>query len=373
MDIDQEQYITDRMNEFAEKLYQLENVSALSFLPKELQEYVGSFSDWILSQPGFKETKDRFIGKKNYDMLRDRISEQFISNSLSLVPRELPKLKMIAHEGRLKNAIDKLLEAKVDVVKGDVLEAEWTTKTMYRSFIRLGTTPNMARKYTASWGIKAGISNVNDVIKEEQKSMDFIKQRCLKQDKPEPINIGKKDWDRLRNNIDLEDNQFLNPWFGLATDKEKPVSAPPLVEDKIDNAIKSLFSARSKPNDPKEVQWTIRSFVTSLKVLGVDENRRNNVIRAWCREAGVNLPDFKLSDILDRTTVSDTSDYFMGNKSWNRLLDNLGVSNRAEIPWQQRHRPLIADIFNALERSLKKEILKAQMEKEMAERRSKDR
>lgn len=115
-------------------------------------------------------------------------------------------------------------------------------------------------------------------------------------------------------------------------EQEENVPVANLVNKRIAAVVQALERAEAKPTDPKELRWTVRTITTTLRVLGVAEEKRKAIIRDWCQRVGVRLSESRLRDILDRVTVTGRDDHWLGRSSWGRLMNNLGVKKPPHIP-----------------------------------------
>lgn len=347
-----------RLAEVAQSLPDMPARPSLVFVPEEVQSAARDTAAWLLSQ--FPQ------GEAASEGLRERVAERVLVAAHDLRPREMPQVEMVLHPARAQNALARLREATADVVRGDTEEAEWTAKTMYRAMVHLGAGKEEARRVAVAWAKAAGLEGTEELI---DRHAAWLQQADA------PAWIGRAAWERLADNLGLEEEQFLRPWFGVKPQEEREQPArqgqdfplPELVERRVSPAIEALREASRAPTDPDELRWTLWALPSVLRALGVGEEERRAIVAAWCRRAGVNLPEARLMDVLDRTELGDGR-YWLGRAGWERLSQNLGL-RRVESPWRVEEplaKALARHTWRAAWRGVERERLRAEAQAQLA-------
>jgi hypothetical protein len=216
-------------------------------------------------------------------------------------------------------------------------------EALYRSLTRLGVGEDQARQCAIEWARGTDV-DTNAVIDKHKMKMAIRAKRDERDgDRPKELPvISRRDWTRLTQNLCLQDEQLLYPWYGVMqqpeqqseAEKDAKVDIPHhLEEDRIQGAVQ----AQGKPADRVELEWTVRTYAAALHALGVGEDARAEAICNWAKEVGVEFWETRLRDISDRLSlpVNHRGDYWLGQQGWDRLTQNLGI--KAENPWVVEH------------------------------------
>ncbi|GEA16339.1 hypothetical protein E308F_25850 [Moorella sp. E308F] len=377
-----EQEIVARLQELANAMPEPQGKPAIAYLPEELKEQARAIAAGLLNR---EELQERLAviavrSPEKVGRLLEHITEQVVARAYDLIPREIPEIDMVLHPGRGLKAAYCLINARADWVKDDKSEAYWTVGTIYRAMVRLGEK-DMAREAAARFGKEAGLSegDIDRVINNEIKRMEEFARKCEEQGVPIPGHISKSAWQRLTENLGLEEHELLYPWFGIKRpgpeDKQKQELREQLnvrlVEERITPALTAIREAGDRPDDSMELRWTLVTMTSTLKALGVDEASREEILRGWCRRAGVEITEARLLDILDRATIGQ-DDLWLGRWSWDRLMANLGIDEAPPVPWEINiPRPMVRntgiahDVWKAAWRALERERTRAEAQAQL--------
>lgn len=359
----------------------------LAYMPQEVKDEARGLADQLLKSGKLALRTEKYIelvdagqgeasGSEAYHELRERVAEQVIGRAAELLPREIPQVEMLPHNGRVQDGIERLKSASAEYIRGDIDEANWTAGAMYRALVRLGEDAQSAREVTEKWGDSVGLKEetaravTGEIIK-----MECIAQECREDNKPEPVHVSRKDWTRLRENLGLEEEECLYPWFGIMHEKEQlpeegghpeqVVIPHELIEKRISPALGALETASGKPEDYAEVQWTVRTLASTLQALGVGEEDRGRIVREWAKRSGLEVPEARLSDVLDRITVVPKEDFWLGRAGWKRLMVNLDIHNPPVSPWRVNVERYGNMLWKTAWQSVERERLKAEAMRDM--------
>jgi|GEM_PF-583851 len=388
--------IADKLNTIASLIPEesLKGRLALAYLPGELKDEVRSFTEQLLNSGKLALRTEKFMqlvvagqgedaGSEAFRELRERVAEQVVGRAAELLPREIPQVEMLPHDGRIQDAIERLENANAEYIRGDVDEVKWTTGAMYRSLIRLGVDSQEARQVSERWAVSAGLKEVEvaRAVTEESIKMACIAEECREENKPEPVHVSRRDWTRLQENLGLEEEECLYPWFGVVREQEQSLEKDKqqnheviphmLVENRISPAVHALETASKKPENYAEVQWTIRTLVNTLQALGVGDEDRTRIVNGWVEKSGLKISEARLRDVLDRVTVLPKDDFWLGRASWKRLTENIGLNNPPSSPWRvivDRSGNIAGQVWKAVWRATERERTKLEAKRIMHKR-----
>lgn len=374
--------LVNRLHTIAKDMPDQKGKPAYAYLPDNLKKQAREMAEWLLNRP---ELQNRFNELENKESLINRMSEQVVSRSYELLPRELPeRINFVIHEGRSATAIMKLTDANANLIKDDYEEAIWTAGTIYRAMTYLNNDKDKAWEAAEKFASRAGLSEKDflDAISREINRMEYIKENDF------PIIVGRDDWQRLTENLGLREEELLRPWFGVKEKNESEKEADQklreelgvtLLEERIPDVVAAFENSCFHSKDSGELRWTIITMAATLKAINIDAPERARIVSNWCRRSGVEITPGKLRNVLDRTTISDT-DIWLGKKSWARLMTNLGIEEgkAPEGPWRVgRSIPLSSRIatgvYKSVWKALERERLKAQAQAELASLRETER
>ncbi len=349
----------------------------LAYLPEEVKAEAREFAGRILDAGGY-HSRLAELSPETAQQLKERVAEQALSLAAGLRPRKI-EITMIAHEDRAAKAIECCRAARSDFIGDDKEETAWTVEALYRSLTRLGAVEDQARQCAIEWARGTEVDTNAVIDKYETKMAIRAKRDERDGDQPkEPPVISRRDWTRLTQNLCLQDEQLLYPWYGVMqpeqqseAEKDAKVDLPHhLEEDRIQGAVQVLQVAQGKPADRVELEWTVRAYAATLHALGVGEAERAEAICNWTKAAGVEIPKTRLRDISDRLSlpVNYRGDYWLGQKGWDRLTQNLGI--QAENPWVVEHTrsgaSVVRGVWNEAFRVVERERQKAEARGKMA-------
>ncbi|ADL07203.1 MobP3 family relaxase [Thermosediminibacter oceani] len=364
--------IAERLQDIASSMPDLQGKPAYTYLPDELKQKARETAEWLLTR---QELQNRFseIGPLKAERLTRRMAEQVAIRAYDLVPKEVPDVEMVLHSRRAEEAVNKLRSVRSDFVKDDLEEARWTVGAIYRALTYLGKEKE-AREVAERFGKEAGLQH-NEILKALEKEIERIQFIADKsQEKGQyQRHMSRNDWQQLTENLGLEEEELLFPWFGVKKVEENEAEEKQrvkeelkvtLIEDRVSPAVAVLEQAGGKPEDLKELRWTLVTMTSVLKALGVDEAGRERIVRGWCERAGVDILEARLKDVLDRTTISK-DDIWLGKRSWERLMANLGIKDAPDLPWSvgspiPMSARVASDVWKAAWRALERERLRAE-------------
>ncbi|WP_406676414.1 MobP3 family relaxase [Moorella sp. ACPs] len=375
--------IIERLKELAGAMPDQQGKPGLAYLPEDLQEKARDLAMLLLNR---EELQGRFgeLNNSNPDKttrLLEYIADQAVARAYDLLPREVPDIEMVLHPRRQMEAAAKLLAARADLIKGDYAEIYWTVGTIYRAMTRLEAPPEIVREAAVRFGRQAGLNEdkIAEVIANEISRMEELARKYEEQGLSAPRHISRDAWQRLTENLGLEEHDLLYPWFGIKRpgpeDKQKQELREQLnvrlVEERITSALIAIREARDRPEDPGELRWTLVTMTSTLKALGVDEADREEMVRGWCRRAGVKITEARLLDVLDRVTIGQ-DDLWLGKRSWDRLMANLGIDEAPPSPWDVniprqmvRNTGITHDVWKAAWRALERERTRAEAQAQL--------
>jgi hypothetical protein len=364
--------IAERLQDIANKMPDLQGKPAYTFLPDDLKQKARETAEWLLTR---QELQKRFseISSPKAERLVRRLAEQVAIRAYDLVPKEIPDIEIVLHSHRAEEAINKLLNARVDFIRNDLEEARWTVGTIYRALIYLGKEKE-AWEVAERFGKEAGLQHneISKALEKEIERIQFIAAKSQEKGQYQRY-ISRNDWQRLTENFGLEEEELLFPWFGVKKAEESETEEKQrvkeelkvtLIEDRVSPAVAAFEQAGGKPEDLKELRWTLATMTSVLKALGVDEDSRERIVRGWCERAGVDISEARLRDVLDRTTISK-DDIWLGKRSWERLIGNLGITDAPDIPWSvgspiPMSARVASGVWKAAWRALERERLRAE-------------
>ncbi|MGB9860605.1 MAG: hypothetical protein ACPLQP_11790, partial [Moorellaceae bacterium] len=371
--------IIERLKELAEAMPDQQGKPGLAYLPEDLQEKARDLAMLLLTR---EELQGRFgelnnTNPEKANRLLEYLADQAVARAYDLIPREVPDINMVLHHRRQMEAAAKLLSARADLVRGDYGEIYWTVATIYRAMTRLEAPPEIAREAAARFGRQAGLGKdkIEGLIANEIRRMEELARKCEEQGVEAPRHISRDAWQRLTENLGLEEHELLYPWFGIKRPEPeeeeekqrlKELLNPRLVEERIAPALAALKEAGDRPQDPQELRWTLVTLTSTLKALGVEEDEREIIIRSWCQRAGVEITEARLMDVLDRASI-DQGEFWMGQRSWSRLMHNLGIDEPPPSPWEitvpravVRSSGIAHEVWRAAWRALERERTRAE-------------
>ncbi|GBF35417.1 hypothetical protein DCCM_4544 [Desulfocucumis palustris] len=356
---------------------------ALAYLPQEVKERARDLAGQLLQSGKLALRTEKFVeqvcadqgedaGKEAFHELKERVAEQVVGRAVELLPREIPQVEMLPHDGRVQDAVKRFESATAEYIRSDIDEARWTAGTMYRALVRLGVDGQAAREATERWADGVGLKKeAARAISGEIVRMECIAQECREENKPEPVHVSRKDWTRLRENLGMEEEECLYPWFGILREQEqlpenekqqeKETIPHELIDKRISPALHALEGAAGNPENYAEVYWTLRTFANTLHALGVGEEDSARMVRGWVERSGVEVSEARLRDVLDRVTVVPKEDFWLGRRSWNRLTENLGIHNPPASPWRanvDRYGNIAGQLWKAVWRNMERERTK---------------
>lgn len=390
--------IIERLKELAGAMPDQQGKPGLAYLPGDLQEKARDLAMLLLNR---EELQGRFgelnnINPERAGRLLEYIADQAVARAYDLIPREVPDIEMVLHPRRQMEAAAKLLAARADLVKGDYGEIYWTVATIYRAMTRLEAPPEIARQAAVRFGRQAGLGEdkIEELIASEISRMEELARKCEEQGLSAPRHISRDAWQRLTENLGLEEHELLYPWFGIKKPEPeveeekqrlKELLNPRLVEERVAPALAALKEAGDRPEDPQELRWTLVTLTSTLRALGVEEDEREIIVRSWCHRAGVEITEARLMDVLDRATL-DQGEFWMGQRSWSRLMRNLGIEEAPPLPWEitvprtmVRSSGIVHEVWKAAWRALERERTRAEAQalllaqKEMERRKKRER
>jgi hypothetical protein len=186
----------------------------LAYLPAEVKAEAREFAGRILDAGGY-HFRLAELSPETAQQVKERVAEQALSLAAGLKPREI-EITMIVHEDRAAKAIECCRAARSDFIGDDKEETAWTVEAMYRSLTRLGVGEDQARQCAIEWARGTDV-DTNAVIDKYQTKMAIRAKRDERDgDQPkEPPVISRRDWTRLTQNLCLQDEKLLYPWYGV--------------------------------------------------------------------------------------------------------------------------------------------------------------
>ena len=366
--------IRSNMAEIALKVNELKIRPSMVFLDKELQNQVNSFSKTLLNNDVLSDMLSKLSTQEsvNMDKLYTKLSDIYLKYASELIERDKLEIQMVLHDERAINAIEKMKEATSQYIDGRPDEQEFTVKTMYKAYLFLGYSEKEATDKTMEWSNKVGIENTESYISKEKDRIAALNEK----NPDEKINfIGTKEWDRFRDNLGYEEEEFLKPWIGLVDKNNLPTKVineqkksfenikVELIQEKVYPVIDSFSQAFNTMLPKNEVVWTLKTLNNVLYAMNLDDQKREDMVRGFFERSKINIPEHQYKDMFDKTILSGNKDYWLGSEKWERLINNLKVE--VESPWKflgERNMSILfaKDIWKSSWRLLEKEKTKAQ-------------
>jgi len=367
--------IKNDMSEIAAKVTELKMRPSMVFLDKEIQDQVSMFTKTLINNSELNVMLKNLSTDKSIDMdkLTTKICDIYLKHASELIERDKLEIEMKLHSDRAINALEKMKEASSIYIDGRKEEQEVTIKTMYKAYLYLGLSDQEASNQTSEWGTKAGIENVENYINSEKERLENLKIRYPDEDRSF---IGTKEWDRFRDNLGYNEEQFLKPWIGIVDkgsfqlnktiseqDKTFENIKVELIKDKVFSVVEVFSKARNVTLPKDEVAWTLKTINKVLYSMELENNQRENIVRRFFERSNIQIPEQQYKDLFDKTDISGNKDYWMGREKWEKLLNNLKVE--VESPWKiTGERNLLMkfakDVWKSSWKLLEKERTKAQ-------------
>lgn len=338
------------MQELANDIKDLEQNSSTVFLNNELKNKVNNFTLKLFESKiktmydAINKHYSKITDTEKLDKFKVRLADNYLKHAKEYIEMEKLPLEIKLHEERTLNAIDKMQSASNEFIKDRPDENEFTIRTMYRAYLMIGLQESEAFDKTYEWGKTAGIGNTTEYISKENERLEKLTEMGI-----ELQMVGTKDWDRLRDNLGYEEEQFLKPWIGIVNKEKLPPEQNTsqsehlknikveLVEERIPPVVYAFQGAvninlKELPKD--EIAWTLKTMNKVLYSVGVDDRLRENIVRDFFNKSNVYIPEKQFKDMFDRIRLSGDKEYFMGHEKWDKLCVNLSIGEDVKSPWK---------------------------------------
>jgi hypothetical protein len=334
----------------------------MAYMPARVQAVACTIADNVLK--GDYGSKLAELSPEVAHGVRDRVAAQVLSAAAGLKrdreqgqEQALKSIEMRLHPGRVVESIEALKGATADFVRSNPEETAWTARTMYRTLAKLGAGKDEAKQRVVDWSRGTGIDAGSIISRYEEQQAG----RTDEQIAAEPAIIGRRTWNRLAENLNLEE-KMPYAWFGFVDDPERKQLDIRfhIDEARAQNAIQELKSAALSPADRQEQDWTLRAYASTLHALGVLEAERTQMLRDCSRQSGASIPDDKLRDISERLSLSTDNNFCLGRENWDRLTENLGLSVQNPFVFERSSTSIARDVWNSAFRSVERERQKAE-------------
>ena len=292
--------------------------------------------------------------------VRKRVAEQAVGVAAGMkrIQEQALNVDMRLHSGRVMEAVEALRGTAPDFVRSNPEETSWTARTMYRTLVKLDVDKGEARQCVVDWSRGTGIDAGAIISRYEEQQAG----RAEEQIAAEPAIIGRRTWNRLSKNLNLDEDKLPFAWFGFVDDPERKQLDIRfhIDEDRAPNIIQELKNAALSPSGRQEQDWTVRAYAATLHALGVPEVERTQMLRDWSRQSGANIPDAKLRDISERLSLSTDHNFCLGRENWERLNNNLGVSVENPFVFERSSASIVRDVWSGAFRAVERERQKAE-------------
>lgn len=203
------------LTDISHKLPQVKGKIKFEYLSPELQQKIMDTAKWLLSREQFKGRFDEITNKGH---LVRQIADQVIIRASDLMERDFSdEIEILLDNTLSAKAVEKILEAKADLVRDDPEESKWTVGTIYRTFVYLGKEEKEAWDAAERFGKDAGLApeEIALVLRKTEEKIDFIKSKNI------PLCIGRDNWQRLTENLGFIEEEFQKPWYGKISIEKK--------------------------------------------------------------------------------------------------------------------------------------------------------